>query len=327
MELHDRKYIVVTDYLPADGRTDVSKALQTLIDENPNRTLFFPDGTYLRREPILTPAHPERSVDLQLSNFACITASEDWNSGEAMVRLGAKDAANNIYVPGSNYGLCGGILDGAGKAKAISIDGGRETCIRNVNIKNAQIGIHIKYGANSGSSDADITGVNITGNGRTDSIGVLLEGYDNTLTNMRIANVFTGVEVRSGGNMLRNIHPLFIIRPDAYERYRESVGFRILHAMNWFDYCYSDQFAVGFDTLGGGVLKNCFCWWYSGREDVHLAVRSAGPFIGSIDTLVIGGEYQSDHPNRFMEPAFGEAAGSIRDVVLVLKDGRTERIC
>lgn len=327
MELHDRKYIVVTDYLPADGTTDVSKALQALIDENPNRTLFFPDGKYLLGEPILTPAHPERSVDLQLSNFACITASADWSSDEAMVRLGAKDAANDIHTPGSNYGLCGGVLDGAGRAKAISIDGGRETYIRNVSIKNAQTGIHIKYGANSGSSDADITAVNITGNGRPDSIGVLIEGYDNTLTNMRIADVFTGVEVRSGGNMLRNIHPLFIIRADTCERYRESVGFRIQHPMNWFDYCYSDQFAVGFDTLGGGILKNCFCWWYSDREDFHLAVRSAGPFIGSIDTLVIGGEYQEGRPNRFMEPAFGEAVGSVRDVVVVMKDGRTDRLC
>ena len=55
------------------------------------------------------------------------------------------------------------------------------------------------------------------------------------------------VEVRGGGNMLRNIHPLFIIHPETYARYEESAGFRIVHGMNWFDYCYSDQFAVGFD--------------------------------------------------------------------------------
>ncbi len=321
MEYSSRKYIVVTDYLPADGVTDVSSALQALIDENPNRTLFFPDGAYLLRHPVLTPAHPKRSVDLQLSNFAHIVASPDWDSDEAMIRLGAKDSANDIYTPGSNYSLTGGVIDGAGRAKAVSIDGGRETCIRNVSIKNALVGIHIKHGANNGSSDADVTGVNITGNGSRDSIGVLLEGYDNTLTNMRIADVFTGVEVRSGGNMLRNIHPLFIIRPDTYAFYPESVGFRIRHGMNWFDYCYSDQFAVGFDTSGGGVLKNCFCWWYSGREASHLAVRCEGPFFGSIDTLVIGGEHHPDHPNRFMEPAPAAQTESIRCITLVGQDG------
>ena len=37
-------YIVATDYLKADGKTDITNALQRLIDTNPNRTLFFPDG-------------------------------------------------------------------------------------------------------------------------------------------------------------------------------------------------------------------------------------------------------------------------------------------
>ncbi len=327
MDYRSCNYIVVTDYLPADGVTDVSDQLQALIDSNPNCTLFFPDGTYLLRKPILTPAHPQRSVDLQLSNFACLLAAEDWDCCEAMVRLGGKDAANNIYMAGSNYGLSGGIIDCRGRAKAISIDGGRETYVRNTNIKNAQTGIHIKYGANSGSSDADISGVNITGNGSVDSIGVLLEGYDNTLTNMRIAAVFTGVEVRSGGNMLRNIHPLFSIRPDTYARYRESVGFRIgKDGNNWFDYCYSDQFSVGFETEGGGILKNCFCWWYSGREDYHLALRSKQPFSGSIDTLVIGGAHHPDHVNMFMDPMNIGEAGFVQNVVRRIENNQTVRL-
>ena len=41
-------YIVVTDTVKADGKTDVSDALQALIAANPNRTLFFPDGVYLQ---------------------------------------------------------------------------------------------------------------------------------------------------------------------------------------------------------------------------------------------------------------------------------------
>ena len=326
MTMEHRGYIIATDFLPADGVTDLSDALQGLIDANPNRTIFFPDGTYLLTKPVCTPAHPEKSVDLQLSNFACLRATDDWCSPEAMIRLGGKEPANVIYMPGSNYGLTGGIIDGSGRATGVSIDSGRESSIRNVSIKKVLVGIHIKYGANSGSSDADITGVNITGNGSPDSIGVLIEGYDNTLTNMRIANVFTGVEVRGGGNMLRNIHPLFIIRPATYDRYEESVGFRILHDLNWFDYCYSDQFAVGFDTAGGGVLKNCFCWWYSAREKLHLAVRSAAPFRGGIDTLVIGGQHHPEHPNRFMNADSFAETGKADHVVLAMPDGSSRRI-
>ena len=57
------------------GKTDVSAAIQRVIDANPNRTLYFPDGTYLLANPICTPAHPKKSVDLQLSNFAVLKAS------------------------------------------------------------------------------------------------------------------------------------------------------------------------------------------------------------------------------------------------------------
>ncbi len=326
MNIQGRKYIIVTDYIGEEKNMSVSYAIQKLIDENPNRTIFFPDGEYLLDEPILTPAHPRKSVDLRLSNFACLKASAKWNSGEAMIRLGAKDSANDIMTAGSNYGINGGIIDGSGIAKALSIEGGRETYVRNVNIKNAQIGLHIQRGANNGSADADIHSVNIVGNGSPESIGVLIEGYDNTLTNMRIANVFVGVDVRSGGNMLRNIHPLFHIHEETYARYDSSVGFRIQHPMNWFDYCYSDQFSVGFDTTGGGILKNCFCWWYSDREMSHIAVRSQEHFFGSIDTMTIGGAHHPDHPNQFMDVSAVNEMADIRNVILISKDGKPQRV-
>jgi len=317
METKRMGYLIATDYFPADGKTDVSSALQALIDLNPNRTIYFPDGVYLLRKPVLTPADPKKSVDLQLSNFAVLRAADDWDSNEAMVRLGAKDPANNIYVAGSNYGLCGGVIDGAGRAKAVSIDGGRETYIRNLNIKNAVIGVHIKRGANNGSSDCDISGVNITGAGTPESTGVLIEGFDNTLTNMRIADVFTGVDVRSGGNMLRNIHPLFIIRAASYGRYEESVGFRIGdQPANWFDYCYSDQFATGFHTRFGGVLHNCFCWWYSDKEVSHVALRSDLPFEGMVNMLAVGGAHHPEHENRLEDGLILGENGEIRFVSL-----------
>lgn len=323
MDENRKGYLIATDYLRNDGTQDVSGALQALIDANPNRTIFFPDGVYLLSRSVCTPADPQRSVDLQLSNFAILRACDDWDSDEAMLRLGAEFPANNIYLPGSNYGLCGGILDGTGRARAVSIDGGRETYIRNVNIKNAVVGIHIKFGANSGSSDADIHSVNITGTGRPESVGVLLEGFDNTLTNMRIADVFTGVDVRSGGNMLRNIHPLFIIRPFSYDHYARSVGFRIgKDGNNWLDYCYSDQFATAFHTHSGGVLHNCFAWWYSDKEPSHVALRSDQPFEGRVNALTIGGGHHPQYENRLGDGLVLGESGVVQNVTL---DGKLLR--
>lgn len=324
MFFDDRRYVIATDFLCADGKNDVSDAIQRLIDENPNRTIFFPDGVYLLKKPVETSSDNKKSVDLVLSNFARFLAAPDWRSEKAVVRLGAKDGANSLE-PGSNYGLSGGIIDGTGRAKGVSIAGGRETRISNVNIKNTSVGLHIEYGINNGSSDADILNVNITGNGSADSIGVLIEGFDNTLTNMRIANVFTGVIVKGGGNMLRNIHPLLYMNGASKADYENTAGFRILNPMNWFDYCYSDQYSTGFETTGGGIFKNCFSWWYSGEEETHVALKSKGPFAGSVDTFVLGGKHKEDHPNRFA-PEGTAFVGNVREVVSVSDDGSAVRI-
>lgn len=297
---------------------DIADRLQKLIDDNPNRVLFFPDGEYKIGKPILTSSDPKKSVSLKLSDFAVITAADSWTCDEAMIRLGSKDGINNVTTPGSNYGIEGGIIDCRGIAKAISIDGGRETYIRNLSIKNTVCGIHIKYGANSGSSDSDILNVNIIGNNTKQSVGMLIEGFDNTFTNIRIGHVFIGVEIRSPGNMLRNIHPLYNISPLDCPDYEESIGFNIVtdSMHNWFDYCYSDQFATGFKTAGAGIFVNCFCYWYSGKEKKHVAFETAEPFCGQIKGLMIGGAEPLDGTKQFFKEFILSQEAVIRDVYI-----------
>ena len=95
-DMNNRGYLVVTDTVAADGKTDVADQIQKLIDENPNRTIYFPDGVYVLSHPILTPADPKKSVDLKLSNYAVLKAADGWSSEEAMVRLGGECPANDI---------------------------------------------------------------------------------------------------------------------------------------------------------------------------------------------------------------------------------------
>ena len=80
-------YVVITDYIKANTGEDLSDALQELILQNPNRTIFFPDGEYVIAKPICTPANPVHAVTLLLSNFAVIKAAENWSSTEAMIQL------------------------------------------------------------------------------------------------------------------------------------------------------------------------------------------------------------------------------------------------
>ena len=274
-------YVVITNYLKPNTGIDVSKKIQQVIDENPNKTIFFPDGEYILANPICTPADPTKSVSLKLSNYAVLKAADGWDNSEAMVRLGGIYPYNSIYINGSNYYLEGGIIDGNGVANGVSIDSGRETSVRNVSIKHTYIGLHIKRGANNGSSDADIDTVNIVGNNKPGSIGVYIVGYDNTLTNMRIASVQTGVLLEGGGNFLRNLHPLFIYGGNY--KYKDSIGFDDKSSGNWYDFCYSDQFATGFRMTGNtlSTYQTCFCFWYQ-KDTTQVGFRSTGKFNSTI---------------------------------------------
>ena len=291
-------YVIVK--VKADGKRDVSDAIQKIIDENPNRTIYFPDGVYLISKPILTPAEPTKSVALELSNYAIIKATEGWSHDEAMIRLGGKDAANNIRTPGSNYYLEGGIIDGSGVAKGISIDSGRETVIRNTSIKSVVVGIHVKHGANSGSSDSDIFGVNIVGNNTPESVGVLVEGYDNTFTNMRIGGVHFGFRIRSQANMLRNIHPLYYGSNNSYET---SCGFLDEAGCNWYDFCYSDEFATAFRiTKSASHYNNCFAYWYSKRGTKHTIFKSDEEFNSAVMNMHAGHrQHNATSENKILE--------------------------
>lgn len=293
--------VVVTKYLKVNSGKDVSDDIQRIIDRNPNRTIYFPDGEYIISKPILTPADPEKSVSLELSNYAVIRASDDWDSDEAMIRLGGKDPANNIRVPGSNYSLSGGIIDGNLKAKAISIDSGRETMVRNCSIKRAIVGLHIKHGANSGSSDCDIMDLNIVCAFKPECIGILVEGYDNTFTNIRISGAKIGVKLVSAGNYLRNIHPLFLV-PEFYD---DSIGFLIENGNNWMDFCYSDQYATGFQVGDQHcVFDNCFVYWYSNYGKRHTAIKSTGKFNLTVTNFTVGmGEWNKAETNYVLEVA------------------------
>ena len=255
--------VCVTDTVAANTGADVADALQALIDANPNRTICFPDGEYLVSHSLRTPADPAKSVDLQLANYAVVKATDDF-AGGAVICLGGKDPYNTTWQAGSNYGLTGGVIDGNMIADGVSIDSGRETKVQNTAIKHTVVGLHIAYGANSGSSDADIRDINIIGNGAADSVGMLIEGFDNTFTNIRIGYVQTGVIMRSAGNSLTNIHPLYQI---GWDKYQGSCGFVEESGNNLYTYCYSDQFQTAFKIVGNGrsVYDNCFAYWWSGE--------------------------------------------------------------
>ena len=53
---------------------------------------------------------------------------------------------------------------------------------------------------------------------------------------------------------------------------------------NWYDYCYSDQMAVGYRFTDGSkpIVMNPFAMWYSPNGNKEIAFQCDGKFNGSI---------------------------------------------
>jgi hypothetical protein len=187
------------------------------------------------------------------------------------------------------------------------------------------VGIYIKRGANSGSSDADVRDVNIVGTNSKDSIGVLVEGFDNTIANMRIASVHTGVDFRSAGNCISNVHPLYIYGGDCrdVEVYKTSCAFRDIFGNNWYENCYSDQFAIGFWSNGSRrVYNNCFAMWYTNKGEDETGFYFEGQFNCIIRSATVS--LRGDANATFMKVTEKGGSGIVENPIFSVGDCKTD---
>lgn len=260
-ELHE-DYVVVTEYIQA-GETDMAACIQRAVDENPNKTIYFPDGSYILSKPIRTSADPDKCVSFRLSNYAYISANTGkWDkNGEAVFELGATDSAKN-----GNYYFVGGIVSGSGVAAAISVKGGT-AYINNFSLKQTTTGIIVKEDARADIDNGVIAGFGATvkengtyEDGVARTVGISVEGDKCTLTNIRLSSIDIGVKISGCDNVLRNVHPLYVGTVCD-----ESVAFWDTGSGSFYDMCYSDQFAIAYRMSGDtySVYNACLAYWYT----------------------------------------------------------------
>lgn len=283
VEESNEKYVVVTDYVIPNSGKDVTGSLQELINDNPNRTIYFPDGEYIISSPLFTPAVANKSVSLQLSDGAIIKAAKTWKTGKfgtntinSLICSGGDSPVNDIDSVGSYYSIKGGILDGNGKADGIELVSGRETQVRNICMRNVNRGITVADGANNHSSDMDFEDITIYGTGKPNSIGVYVVGYDNTFSNIRIYN--TGVAIRdtSGGNLYKNIYAVNDL--DKISVYATTVAFDFSNSgSRWMSQCYAENFSTAYLLNSTVKIWDCTAKWTSAACTRQVAVSSSTP--------------------------------------------------
>ena len=136
---------------------------------------------------------------------------------------------------------------------------------------------------------------------------------------MRIGGVYVGFHLRSEANSLRNIHPLYYGASD--DSYAASCGFLDERGTNWYDFCYSDEFATAFSCGGRSIYDNCYAYWYSKRGKQHTAFRSPGKSLSLVLNPHIGFGANNATENNCVLVA-GEAGGSGRIQNLFVRDTR-----
>ena len=298
----DSEFLVVTDYVKANTGEDLYDNLQMLINKNPGRTLYFPDGEYIISRSLKTYSEPKKSTSFYFSSGAILKAADTWKNEDqlrALICLGTVEVkpVNDIRTPGSNFYVMGGIFDGNGKADGISIDGGRETLIKDVVIVNTRYGIHIKEGTNNKSSDSDIDDVTIIGNGLSNSIGITMIGLDNTVSNARISNVKTGIQT-SGGVFLNNC------TVENTTDMENVVGFSGGEA--WVSNCVAINCDVAF-SVGGkrGFYKQCMAIWTKDTGKTSVMFDCGG---GKLGCALIGCEaefFDKESANLYLRAGAG----------------------
>lgn len=272
-----------------DDISDDTNAIQSCIDNNPNRTIFFPKGIYLISNSIYTSADNDKAVCIKLDDYAVIKASSNYDSEKAMICLGGKDYNNYfLYNNFSNYGFEGGTIDCNSIANGISIQNAVQTYIKNTKINHCPlIGIDVVNGANNNSADALVSNCIIIGTNNTQAIGLNVSASDNLFENIRIFHCKYGVYITGGANHFNNIHCLATTN-DINENYENMVAFYIKGNYNYFNFAYSDNYATGFylDGLRRTMVSDYYCYyWKDDDTHQHTAIQCSSRMTGRFDNV------------------------------------------
>jgi len=261
-------FVIVTDYIKANTGLPVEYYVSRLIEENPNRVIYFPKGEYVFASPLGTPAVAKQSISIILDDGAVIKADDNWRSRDgmdALICLGESAPANDVRSVGSYYSIRGGTLDCNDVADGVCIESGRESVIRNICIKNAKTAIHVKNGANNVSSDCDFEDITIIGTNKLGSVGIDIVAYDNTFTNIRIYDMLTGVRGKGGGHM-KNV---YVINTDPENHYVGTVGFS--GYQGFISNCYVENCETAFANFR--AMWDCTAVWTSEHCKKQIAFK------------------------------------------------------
>ena len=278
-----------------DGVHDDTDSIKNTILNNPNKTIFFPDGIYLISSTIILNPANDKSVSLSFSKNAIIKASDNFPKNAYMFGIqliGTYNYYSNnaiIRIDGMQCDCngCNFLINGINtNDRAYPIE------LSNCNVHNiGSRGIFIQTGYNSNSSDSLIHDCVFLGTDLKGSTGILVAGADNKFTNVRLHGFRRGMVFDRGGQICINVHTLHHGTFDL-DYVNDSIGFYCRNgSLNEFTNCFSDSHASGwvFDVDSPSTLTGCICFWWNDLTANTYAIRikSGVSFNSKVNNLVV----------------------------------------
>lgn len=250
-----------------DNTHDDYTAIQYAYTHNPNRTIYFPAGTYLTSAPILTHA-AARANNTKLDGDATVKATQHI---EEIFVIGGIDpeVSPNVYHRMNTFE--GGTIDATGCDAAIKIQAlMMGTKFHNVNIiMFTTYGIYFETGTYS--SDVEVYNCYISGiqDNTNPSYGLYIQRPDNDFCHCRINGVKTAVYSSKGGLTLIDIHALEI--GDFADTIFVDLNGDFISLVD-IDSCYCDTFQTFLKVRGTAVcvVTNCDYFSYLSNVDTKL---------------------------------------------------------
>lgn len=322
------EYVSVKNYgAKGDGISDDTSAIQNCIDNNPNKTIYFPDGTYIVSNTIETSATDNEKVYLVLSENATIKASNSF-SDSFVVSLGEKGTAAGYSSTSHKSGIEGGIIDCNSRTSGLLVKNMHLTKVINLSVINSNlIGIQIDK-SNNNSSDTYVQNVDLRGidGNIEETIGLYIIGSDNNIQMVRTTGFHTGIKLSGAGNYLNNCHPLYSIK-SSDTNYNTSIAFDINDTDNILSNCYADNFGIGFQQSGNYKWNgtDLFCYWYDDNSsNTHCAIKTKTiSFKGKIKGMSIS--YPSVGDNLGMVVEDQGYTNNIYPLQYMLNEGYEEK--
>jgi hypothetical protein len=144
---------------------------------------------------------------------------------------------------------------------------------------------------------------------------------------MRIASVHVGIQADSGGNIFRNLHPLYIYAGENAEdeNFLTSVAFMDRWNDNYYDICYSDQFCTAFSMQSSSrnIYTNSYIMWYTSRGGVENAFKVNGKFNSVIRTPRVN--FHNDTTNALLSVTEDNGSGILESPMINNEDFITDK--